>query len=169
MVDLLEQGALLALVTHSRQEWYRTATLVEEAGARSPSSAVNDPWTPWVTRPLISSTRSDGMRSNGTSSGSGNGRRPGCAFGCIHQRTAIWPPESSDAGHVSHAKRRDQRDRARHGGGGGQRQEWRAPPGQAVFGPRQTPVPPALTRPAGGVGAAICAAAGHHRRRIRRR
>src|SRR6266571_4547768 len=31
MVDLLEQGALLALVTHSRQEWYRTATLVEEA------------------------------------------------------------------------------------------------------------------------------------------
>jgi DNA processing protein len=33
MVDLLEQGALLALVTHSRQEWYRTATLVEEAGS----------------------------------------------------------------------------------------------------------------------------------------
>jgi DNA processing protein len=33
LTDLLEQGALLALVAHSRQEWSRTAALVEEAGS----------------------------------------------------------------------------------------------------------------------------------------
>ena len=31
LTDLLEQGALRALVAHSRQEWYKTAALVEEA------------------------------------------------------------------------------------------------------------------------------------------
>jgi DNA processing protein len=33
MVDVTEQAALLALVSHTDQEWYKTATLVEEAGS----------------------------------------------------------------------------------------------------------------------------------------
>lgn len=33
MVDVLEQAALLALVSHTEHEWYKTATLVEEVGS----------------------------------------------------------------------------------------------------------------------------------------
>jgi len=33
VVDVTEQAALLALVSHTDQEWYKTATLVEEAGS----------------------------------------------------------------------------------------------------------------------------------------